>query len=66
MLFVPIQFTSVENDSAARIACMCESIRPGTTVRPCRSITRVVFAISGFSFEKAPRATMRPSRIASA
>src|SRR2546426_2916143 len=37
IFFVPIQFTSVENDSAARIACMCESIRPGITVRPLRS-----------------------------
>ena len=38
----PIQFTSVAKNWAARMACMCESIRPGMTVRPCRSMTRVV------------------------
>src|SRR3954451_261567 len=37
----PIQLTSVENFSPARMAWICESMRPGMTVRPPRSMTRV-------------------------
>jgi hypothetical protein len=37
----PIQCTSVVNESPARMAWMWESISPGMTVRPPRSMTRV-------------------------
>ena len=37
----PIQLTSVLKLSAARMACRCESMSPGMTVRPPRSMTRV-------------------------
>ncbi len=42
----PIQLTSVEKLSAARMACMWESIRPGMTVRPWASITFVLWSPS--------------------
>ena len=62
----PIQFTSVAKLSAARVACRCESIRPGMTVRPVRSIVRVRGPASFRMSAERPTAMMRPSRTASA
>ena len=56
----------IEKLNAARMACMCESIRPGITVRPSRSITRVCGPASLRTSAVVPVAAMRPSRMASA
>jgi hypothetical protein len=60
----PIQFTSVLNDNAARIACKCESMSPGITVRLPRSIVRVCGPACLRISASLPTASTRPSRIA--
>jgi len=60
----PIQFTSVVKLSAARIAWRCESMSPGMTVRPPRSITRDRGPASFRISADVPSAVMCPSRIA--
>jgi hypothetical protein len=62
----PIQLTSVVKLRAARMACMCESINPGITVRPPRSIIRVSLPASLRISESLPSAATLPSRTAAA
>src|SRR6478609_2657140 len=45
---------------------MCESIKPGTTVRPSRSIMRVPAPANARTSAEVPTATILPSRMASA
>ncbi len=46
--------------------CKWPSMRPGITVRPARSISRVVAAARGRTASFVPTATMRSPRIATA
>jgi len=62
----PIQCTSVVKVRPARIAWMCESISPGMTVRPARSIDRVAGPASARISAARPTATIRSPRTASA
>ena len=62
----PIQCTSVVKESPARMAWMWESIRPGMTVRPPRSMTRVAGPASARMSAELPIAAIFPSRTASA
>ena len=62
----PIQFTSVEKLSAARIACRWESISPGMSVRPPRSMVRVRGPARRRMAAEVPTAVMRSPEIATA
>ena len=63
---VPIQFTSVLKLSAARMACMWESIKPGMTVRPWRSMTRACAPAILRISDEVPTATILPPLTSSA
>jgi hypothetical protein len=62
----PIQLTSVLKLNAARMACRWESIKPGMTVRPRTSMTRVAGPASFRMSADVPTALIRPSSMAMA
>jgi hypothetical protein len=62
----PIQFTSLLKLKAARTACRCESMRPGITVRPPSSTTRVAGPERRRISAVVPTPRILPSRTATA
>ena len=56
----------VTSPRAAPVACTCVSIRPGTTVLPLASMTRVLAPMSFFTSSLVPTAVNTPFRIATA